>query len=175
MIRFDGELAESYEINCAENYEKVSAKISLIECERKIFPSIHQFFSPAEGANGFARFPRFSSSRLHSRYYFDISFGFNFIVKTFNFLSPSPYSFSRLHSHLAFLLRSHLSERREKNAIGRKKSSCRKFMNKFKDAIYGLRKEIAIPNFLCSSNKRKVTEFMNSKWQFSPAIVHDDG
>lgn len=80
----------------------------------------------------------------------------------------------RLHSHLAFLLRSHLSERREKNAIGRKKSSCRKFMNKFKDAIYGLRKEIAIPNFLCSSNKRKVTEFMNSKWQFSPAIVHDD-
>lgn len=38
MIRFDGELAESYEINCAENYEKVSAKFSLIECERKIFP-----------------------------------------------------------------------------------------------------------------------------------------
>lgn len=52
------------------------------------FPSLQL----AAKENGFRDFPDFS--RLHSRYYFDISFGFNFIVKTFNFLSPSPYSFT---------------------------------------------------------------------------------
>lgn len=53
-------------------------------------------------------------------------------------------------------------------------------MNKFKDAIYGKRKEIRDCNpehFLCSAHTKKnlvSAKFMNSKWHFCPMIVYGD-
>jgi uncharacterized membrane protein SirB2 len=94
------------------------------------------------------------------------------LSKHLTFLSPSPsliflYKKKTLTSSFfcCFFycdLRSILlEERRKRKRNSKEYISCRKFMNKFKDAIYGERKKIVILNFFIIHQKKKTNERLN--------------
>lgn len=91
-------------------------------------------------------FQIFSSSRIIIS---STASGSTLLSKHLTFCHPRLRLFIRslnVFFRLLFLLRSHLLERERANE--KRKFSCRKFMNKFKDSVYGKRKEITILKLL---------------------------
>lgn len=83
------------------------------------------------------------------------------LSKHLTFCHPRLAFYSLRQTSSFVLLRSHLLEKKAK----KKRISCRKFMNKFKDAVYGEEEgRDCNPELLLLMLRKKLAKFMNFKW-----------